>query len=240
MVLRKLFGIALALLLNAAHAGEAPLTATSASPDAGQERWLAILDGAARLPEAARIGHVNAAFNTFAYRTDREIHGADDYWDSPLEFVARGQGDCEDFAIAKYFLLLRSGVARDRLKLAFAFHDREDDLQLRRGPAGGARTHVVLLYQPEGQAQPLVLDMINEVAPLPARTDLRVVFDFDDQATYAIQLAEVSTTAVQRMMTRWLDVLQRMDLPHAANLRIAARRPGGPGAVATAALPVRR
>lgn len=241
MALRTLFSLALAFMLHLAHAGEPTHAVSPSSTTAAAEaRWLAILDAALQLPEAARVGQVNAAFNTFGYRSDREVHGIDDYWDAPLEFVARGFGDCEDYAIAKYFMLVRSGVPRERLKLAFAFHDREDAADGLRSPAGGARTHVVLLYQPDGQTQPLVLDMINETAPLAARTDLRLVFDFDDQATYAIHMASVSTNAVQRMMLRWLDALQRVGVPDGGSLRIAARRPGGNAGVTTAALSPRR
>src|SRR5215216_667478 len=46
---------------------------------------------------------VNDFFNQFEYIPDQEEKGQEDYWKTPDEFVRDGGGDCEDFAIAKYF-----------------------------------------------------------------------------------------------------------------------------------------
>jgi Bacterial transglutaminase-like cysteine proteinase BTLCP len=223
-------------MLQVAHAGE-----SSTSPLAVDEgaqapaRWNALREQALQLPEPRRIGHVNSAVNAFVYRSDREMHGVDDYWDAPFELMQRGAGDCEDFAIAKYMLLLQAGIPRERLKMAFAFHDASGSGEALRAPAGPQRTHVVVLYEPEIGSEPLVLDMISQIAPLAARPDLRLVFDFDDLATYAIHAPEVSTTAVQRMMNRWIAALQRAGAVGDEGLRATARRPGGPGGLASVA-----
>jgi predicted transglutaminase-like cysteine proteinase len=47
---------------------------------------------------------VNNFFNRWQYREDREVYGVNDKWASPAEFMANS-GDCEDYAIAKYFTL---------------------------------------------------------------------------------------------------------------------------------------
>ena len=50
---------------------------------------------------------------------------SDDYWASPLETLDKGRGDCEDYAIAKYFSLLAAGVPVARLRLVYVrAHDR--------------------------------------------------------------------------------------------------------------------
>ncbi|MCO4759724.1 MAG: phosphoglycerate kinase, partial [Oceanospirillaceae bacterium] len=41
--------------------------------------------------------------NSATYRSDRQLFGVEDHWSAPAEFIRRGQGDCEDFAIAKFF-----------------------------------------------------------------------------------------------------------------------------------------
>jgi predicted transglutaminase-like cysteine proteinase len=51
------------------------------------------------------------------YRSDAEIHGAQDVWQMPGETLKRGTGDCEDFAILKLFMLARAGVPRDAMDI---------------------------------------------------------------------------------------------------------------------------
>ncbi|MDR2744064.1 MAG: transglutaminase-like cysteine peptidase [Desulfovibrio sp.] len=49
--------------------------------------------------------------------TDKEIYGVEEKWAAPGEFFRRARGDCEDFAIAKYFVLREKGFSPDELRL---------------------------------------------------------------------------------------------------------------------------
>lgn len=60
---------------------------------------------------------VNAHMNARPYTSDAKNWGERDYWETPAEFMARS-GDCEDFAIAKFFALRRLGWSADALRLA--------------------------------------------------------------------------------------------------------------------------
>ena len=72
----------------------------------------------------ARIGVINRAVNMAIIPTsDMKQWGVDDYWSPPLETLATGRGDCEDYAIAKYAALIGSGVAKDDVKLVIV-HNR--------------------------------------------------------------------------------------------------------------------
>ncbi len=66
--------------------------------------------------EQLRIVHaaVNAAL---AYKSDRSNWGRGDYWATPQEIALRGAGDCEDFAIAKLWLLRSLGFAPEQLQM---------------------------------------------------------------------------------------------------------------------------
>lgn len=66
----------------------------------------------------ARLGEINRAIN-LAIRPlgDDAQHGEPDVWTSPLATLARGGGDCEDYAIAKFVALQRAGVASDDLRI---------------------------------------------------------------------------------------------------------------------------
>jgi predicted transglutaminase-like cysteine proteinase len=65
-----------------------------------------------RLQGASRteiLRQVNARLNGVPYVTDPVNWGLDDYWSTLAQFLRR-DGDCEDYAIAKYMLLKQLGV----------------------------------------------------------------------------------------------------------------------------------
>jgi predicted transglutaminase-like cysteine proteinase len=64
------------------------------------------------------LGEVNRSVNaTMRYRTDSQNWGQSDYWANPTETALKGAGDCEDFAIAKYWLLRSLGYAASDLQI---------------------------------------------------------------------------------------------------------------------------
>ncbi len=67
-------------------------------------------------PRAEQIAHVNRRINSFRYRDDVVAWGAADYWAMPWELAQRG-GDCEDFAIAKYWALRSLEVPPSDLRI---------------------------------------------------------------------------------------------------------------------------
>jgi predicted transglutaminase-like cysteine proteinase len=82
-----------------------------------QRRWRAIAAAGAQdgivSGEARRtvIHAVNRAVNaTIRYQTDAAAWGSEDYWASPQETMARGVGDCEDYALLKLAMLAAIGV----------------------------------------------------------------------------------------------------------------------------------
>ena len=71
----------------------------------------------------ARIGIINRAVN-LAIRpmSDLAQWGVLDRWSAPLETLATGRGDCEDYAIAKYVALTQAGVAAEDVRVVIV-HD---------------------------------------------------------------------------------------------------------------------
>jgi predicted transglutaminase-like cysteine proteinase len=86
-------------------------------------RLLAIVDTARAREGRARIGEINRAIN-LAIRpmSDLAQYGQADVWSSPLVTFARGAGDCEDYAIAKYIALDLAGISTDDLRIVVV-HD---------------------------------------------------------------------------------------------------------------------
>ncbi len=100
-----------------------------------------------------------------------------DYWATPLEFVASGAGDCEDFAIAKYFSLLATGVAEEKLRITYVKAIKQK------------QAHMVLTYFATPQAIPLVLDnLIPQIKKATKRKDLIPVYSFNGSGLWLAKL----------------------------------------------------
>ena len=87
-------------------------------------KFLAIVDAARAHTGRARVGEINRAVN-LAIRPESDLaqYGAPDVWATPLMTFARGAGDCEDYAIAKYVALIEAGVPAEDVRLVI-MHDR--------------------------------------------------------------------------------------------------------------------
>lgn len=62
------------------------------------------------------LRYVNAFWNRFPYREDKENWGLPDYWAWPNAFLQKS-GDCEDYAIIKYFTLKELGVPVEKMRI---------------------------------------------------------------------------------------------------------------------------
>lgn len=147
------------------------------------------------------LGEVNRFFNRrVSFRDDREVWAAGDHWASPLETLAKGAGDCEDFVIAKYFTLLAAGVPAERMRLVYA--------RARIGGASGvSQAHMVLAYHAQPQAEPLILDnLIDEIRPASRRPDLTPVFSFNTEGLWQ-GVGPVSAGDPVARLSRWREVL---------------------------------
>jgi predicted transglutaminase-like cysteine proteinase len=79
-------------------------------------RWEALREKIQDLPLMEQVKAVNNFFNQWPYKTDMANWGIEDYWATPSEFV-RKSGDCEDYAIAKYYALRNLGVPASQLRV---------------------------------------------------------------------------------------------------------------------------
>lgn len=89
-----------------------------ACTSAAAKRLIAMTDDLRGLEGRALLGHANRAVN-LAIRpaSDLSRFGVVDRWSAPLETLASGEGDCEDYAILKYALLRLSGLAAEDLRV---------------------------------------------------------------------------------------------------------------------------
>ncbi len=88
----------------------------------GATSWQKIIREARGRDEMAQLRMVNAFFNKWPYRLDLDLYGVSDWWAAPREFLKQS-GDCEDYAIIKYFALRELGFAAEDLRIV-AVKDR--------------------------------------------------------------------------------------------------------------------
>ncbi len=118
----------------------------------------------------AQLEAVNAYINRIPWVEDLAHWGRIDYWATPAETVASNGGDCEDYAIAKYFLLKEIGIPLRRLRITYV------------RAASLGQPHMVLAYYPQPDAEPLILDNLDgAVRPASERPDLQPVYSFNEE-----------------------------------------------------------
>lgn len=164
---------------------------------------LPVLADATALDEEARLAPVNEFFNRRVLFTDDELAWSRaDYWASPIETLDKGRGDCEDYAIAKYFSLLAVGVPVAKLRLVYV------RAQIG-GPGGASQAHMVLAYYAQSGAEPLILDnLIGDIRPASRRADLTPVFSFNSDGLWQGAAGAPAGDPTARL-SRWREVLAK-------------------------------
>lgn len=133
--------------------------------------WIKLIADSRKKSEADKLKVANDFFNQVRFVSDEEHWGVRDYWATPTEMLASNGGDCEDYAIGKYFTLLALGVNIDRLRIAYV-------KAVNRPPNDQA--HMVLTYYAKPDAVPLVLDNLDpEIKVASQRADLIPVYSFN-------------------------------------------------------------
>ena len=162
-----------------------------------------VLASLAEADAAARLDGVNRFYNRrIVFAEDTQVWRVDDHWASPLETLQQGMGDCEDYAIAKYFTLLAVGMPASQLRLVY--------VRLQVGGAGGAaQPHMVLAYYAHATAEPLILDnLVSEIRPASRRPDLTPVFSFNSEGLWQGNGSQRMGDPVERL-SRWREVLRK-------------------------------
>ncbi|XXD69886.1 transglutaminase-like cysteine peptidase [Pseudomonas sp. D2-30] len=168
----------------------------------GQQRidaWQQLLATQKQIPELAQLKVVNLFFNKqVRYVEDLDLWHETDYWETPIQALWKGAGDCEDYAIAKYFSLRHLGVSSDKLRITYVKALRQN------------RAHMVLTYYATPDAMPLVLDsLIDGIQPASQRTDLLPVYSFNAEGLWLSGKGNKKVGDTKRL-SRWQDVLKKM------------------------------
>jgi predicted transglutaminase-like cysteine proteinase len=134
--------------------------------------WDKMMENAKKSDIFEKLKIVNDFFNTIKYMTDIKHWNENDYWATPIEFTGTAAGDCEDYAIAKYFTLIKVGVDESKLRIAYVkLLEKNTDYE---------QAHMVLLYYHQPSSAPVVLDnVIKKLQLSSSRDDLSLVYSFN-------------------------------------------------------------
>jgi predicted transglutaminase-like cysteine proteinase len=169
-----------------------------------RNRFLAyntLLKEAQNKPLHNQLSMVNDFFNDVPYLSDKKNWQKKDYWATPIEFLGKDKGDCEDYVIAKLFALKALGISTDKLFMTYVRSSRFK------------QPHMVLTYFETPQSEPLILDNTNfKVFPASQRQDLSPIYNFNGYALY-IAKAKGKGKKVninQKTHQKWNQLIQRM------------------------------
>jgi predicted transglutaminase-like cysteine proteinase len=127
-----------------------------------------LLDKLKDANDTVKLNAVNTWVNNIKYDSDMDIYGMGDYWATLYEFVGKDRGDCEDYTIAKYYILKALGIDPHKMKFTYVvYRDRR----------GRLFAHMVLSYlkipHPRSKNDILILGNNNRlVLPASQRPDL--------------------------------------------------------------------
>lgn len=174
--------------------------------DVGVRDLQSLLVRLQRDDDAARLDAVNGFFNRqVAFADDVQVWKQVDYWASPVETLSKGEGDCEDFAIAKYFALVALGVPVANLRLVYVRAMLAASALVPARP----QAHMVLAYYADPSDDPMILDnLVPDIRRASRRPDLTPVFSFNSDGLWQGAGSE-SAGDPQARISRWRDVMRK-------------------------------
>lgn len=148
--------------------------------------------GGFRGSELSIVEEVNRRVNRdIRYSDDMSLYGVREYWATPTETLKAKAGDCDDYAILKYYTL-KPYIKEGELWYAF-------------GSFKGI-THLFLLYYDKDGVAYALDNAVKTLHPLSERPDLEVLMKFTEDYVWFTDTKYPSTTrspAYEDMLLRY-------------------------------------
>ena len=165
------------------------------------DQWDSMIQTSRNEPLLNQIKNVNDFFNELTYKTDLMHWKKKDYWATPFEFIGTGAGDCEDYAIAKYFSLIKLGISEDKLRITYVIYQKAN--------SRFEQAHMVLTYYHKTGAEPVILDNIDRRLQLASkRSDLKPVYSFNASGLWQAK-TKGETRVGNNNLKSWQDLMTR-------------------------------
>ena len=166
--------------------------------------WQSLMQSNGYASSDEKLKRINEFVNRrINWGEDKDIWGQADYWATPMETLGRGAGDCEDYAILKYYSLINLGIPIAKLRLVYV------KAQNINSTGSGSQAHMVIAYYDSPDAEPIILDsLITEIKPASRRPDLQPVFSFNTEGIYA-DLGGRAERSMNARLSRWQSLMLR-------------------------------
>jgi predicted transglutaminase-like cysteine proteinase len=161
--------------------------------------WKNMMATQKNLNEVRKLELVNDFFNKREFVNDLQIWNIEDYWATPIEFLSKGAGDCEDYSIAKYLTLREMDVSDEKLRITYVRATQVD------------QAHMVVTYSRKLGDVPLVLDNLDpKIKPATERKDLRPIYSFNGSGLWLAKERGSGKKGRENRLSRWSDLIDRM------------------------------
>ncbi len=165
--------------------------------------WDRVITKAKKAKTIKKLKYVNDFFNSIRYMSDKKHWHKTDYWATPMEFLGTGAGDCEDYAIAKYFTLIKVGIPERKLRIAY--------VKLLRKRTKFEESHMVLLYYHKPNSTPIVLGNVNKKLKLATkRKDLKMIYSFNAGGLYKAKKKGQAKKVRNNDLTQWKSLMNKI------------------------------
>lgn len=166
------------------------------------EAWFRLMANSDALDEVTQLKKVNRFFNFLYFVDDIKLWGQSNYWATPIEFLGVNAGDCEDFAIAKYFTLLALGIPDKKMRITMVKAVKLNQY------------HMVVAYYETPSSIPLILDnLVGIIKPATQRKDLIPVYSFNGKQLWLNkQRGQDELAGKSQRLKKWTDLNQRMGI----------------------------
>jgi len=130
------------------------------------ERWTSLVTDLKTQNRLRQIIIVNRWFNRLPYKHDEYAYDQLDYWADTSELLLK-RGDCEDFALSKYYTLRQLGFTPEELKVTVVY-DQES-----------YSNHAVLMVYMGGTRYMLDINA-DDTSPSPMEYRYKTLYSFNE------------------------------------------------------------
>lgn len=162
--------------------------------------WVALINEYQSANDLKKLRAVTDFFNHFTPESDMQLWHQENYWATPVEFIGRHAGDCEDFVFAKYFTLKAMGIPISKLRIIYVTSDKLNE------------PHMILAYYETPDTDPLILDNLTDWILYGAeRADLKPIYTFNsDGIWFMINNSHSQEVAPVSKMPLWDNLIAKM------------------------------
>lgn len=134
------------------------------------QRWAGLIDNLQGQSRLRQIITVNKWFNRLPYKYDEYAYGTLDHWADTAELLQK-RGDCEDYALSKYYTLRELGFTPDQLKVVVVYDNTT------------YTNHAVLMVYIDGTRY--MMDINDDsMDPSPMESRYRSLYSFNEQTAW--------------------------------------------------------